>query len=186
MASLKLTVSGAIIIVVGILALTALGPYVTVEVQDVKQRDLEPRVQFLVGDYADRPFTLPAGVTIFGTVSVAEAPSNKSGDIHFIVLDTENYQRWLSGAQAEFTYAAQQGGAFNYTFKTDKIGVYHFVFDNRDSVYKKYVTLSVTFNEVITSRVPDRRLAYAGWFLLVIGGIALVYGVLKKPQVRWS
>jgi hypothetical protein len=50
----KTTLVGVCILVAGILLLTTLGPYVTVEVQQVQHRDVEPHAEFLVGDVADR------------------------------------------------------------------------------------------------------------------------------------
>lgn len=166
--------------------LTVVGQYVTVEVQDVQRRDVEPHSEFLVGDVADRIYSLPATVSVFGSIDVAQAPTNQSGDIRFMVFDAENYQRWSSGGSSDFLFSAEKQGHLNFTFRTDKSGVYHFVFDNRASLYKKYVILTVAYNEVSISHVPDPRTPYIGWALLAVGAILLAYGLVRKPPIPWA
>jgi hypothetical protein len=117
---------------------------------------------------------------------VTEAPSNQTSEISFIVFDTENYQQWSKGAQANFVYSAEKQGKFNFTFTTEKAGAYHFVFDNRASLYKKYVAFAIAYNEVITNRVPDPRANYASWALIVAGGLIFLYGLLRKPPIPWG
>jgi len=144
MVLLKTTLAGACLLVVGILLLTTLGQYVTVEVRQVQQRDVEPHAEFLVGDVADRNYTLPANVAASGSVDVTQAPTNTSGDIMFWVFDADNYQKWNSGQQSDFMFSAEKQGQFNFTFTTGNAGVYHFVFDNRavqDVLFKKYIVL---------------------------------------------
>jgi hypothetical protein len=186
MVLLKTTLAGACLLVFGILILTALGQYVTVEVRQVQQRDVEPHAEFLVGDVADRNYTLPANVAASGSVDVTQAPTNASGDIRFMVFDADNYQKWSSGQQSDFMFSAEEQGQFNFTFTTGNAGVYHFVFDNRASLFKKYVILSVGYSEVTMSHVPDPRVPYIGWALAVVGGIVLVIGLAKKPPIPWA
>ncbi len=155
MVLLKPTTAGFVVLVLGVLLLTMIGQYVTVQVQEVHRHDVEPHTQFLVGDMVDKSYTLPGESGVFGSVTVAQAPSNQTGDIHFIVFDSDNYQRWSSGTQANSAYSAEKQGQINFTFTTDKSGVYHFVFDNRASLFKKYVVLTVAYNEIITSQAPD-------------------------------
>jgi hypothetical protein len=185
MVLLKSTVSGIALVIVAVLLLTVIGQYVTMEVQQTQKIDLEPHAEFLVGDVADRPYSIPSGVSVFGTVTVTQAPSNQSGDIQFFVLNAENYQKWASGGSADSLFSADQG-RFNYTFSAGSAGVYHFVFDNRASLFKKYVTLTVSYNEILTSHVPDPKVQYIGWVLLVGGCAVLVYGLARKPQIPWS
>lgn len=166
--------------------LTVAGPYITVQVQNVQRHDVEPHAQFLVGDVTDRQYTLPAGVSVFGALNVAQAPSNQSGSLQFIILDAQNYPLWSSGQQSNNLFTSVQPGASNYTFNTGSAGVYHFVFDNRASVYKKYVTLSVSYNEVSVSTKPDPRIPYVGWGLLAIGVLVLIYGLVRKPPISWA
>lgn len=173
-------------LVVGILFLTLLGQYVTVQVQNDQTRTVEPHAEFLVGDVVDRQYTLPASVSAAGTVDVTQAPTNSSGDVRFTIFDDSNYQKWNSGQQSNSLYSADGQGQFNYTFATGSTGLYHFIFDNRASLYKKYVVLSVNYDEIILTHVPDSRIPYIGWALLVGGAIALVYGLLRKPPVSWA
>ena len=186
MVLLKTTVAGFALLVLGLLLLTVAGQYVTIEVQEIQRRGVEPHAEFLVGDVVDKSYSLPAGVEVLGTISVTEAPSNQTGGIRFLVFDADNYQKWAIGGQANFAYSAEKQGQFNFTFTTDKSGVYHFAFDNRASLYKKYVTLTIAYNEVIKSRVPDTRVGYVGWALVIIGGLIFVYGLLRKPPIPWA
>lgn len=186
MVLLKTTLAGATMLVVGILLLTLLSQYVTVQVQYTQTRTVEPHAEFLVGDVVDRQYTLPASVSAAGTVDVTQAPSNASGNVQFTIFDDSNYQKWNSGQQSNSLYSSEGQGQFNYTFSTGGAGLYHFIFDNRASLYKKYVVLSVNYDEIILTHVPDSRIPYIGYVLLVGGAIVLVFGLLKKPPVSWA
>jgi hypothetical protein len=186
MVLLKTTLIGAVLLVAGILLLTVAGQYITVEVQVVQRHDVESHAEFLVGDVTDRPYSLPAGVSVFGTLDVTQAPTNSSSDIQFLVFDATNYQIWAAGQQSSFLFSGDQQGNSNFTFNTSNSGVYHFVFDNRASLFKKYVTFSVSYNDVSTSRQPDPRAPYAGWVLCAVGLVLLVYGLVRKPPIPWA
>jgi hypothetical protein len=186
MVLLKTTLVGIGLLVIGMLMLTVLGQYVTVEVQEVHRHDIEPHVELFVEDKADRSYNLPGGSNVFGTVSVTQVPSNQTDDIHFLVCDSDNYQQWLSGSQVSTFYSADRKGLFNYTFTTDKSGIYYFIFDNRGLPYKKYVVLTVSYNETITNRVPDTRIVYVAWPFIIGGALILAYGLVRKPAVRWN
>ena len=181
MVLLKTTVAGFVVLILGVLLLSMIGQYVTVQVQEVHRHDVEPHTQFLVGDTVDKSYSLPGSSSVFGVVAVTEATSNQAGDINFTVLSSD-----ITGARANSVYSAEKQGQFNFTFTTGKGGVYHFVFDNRNSLYKKYVTLTVAYNEVITSQVPDTRVTYVAWVLIAVGGLVLVYGLMRKPPVTWN
>ncbi len=186
MVLLKTTVAGFAVLVVGILLLTLGGQYLTVEVQEIHRQAVEPHAEFLVGDLADKPYNLPGNSQVVGTVNVNEAPSNQTGNIRLLVFDADNYQKWYSGGQANFAFSAEKQGQFNFTFNAGRGGVYHFVFDNRASLFKKYVTITIAYNEIVTSRVPDTRVGYVGWTLAVIGVLVFLYGILRKPHARWD
>jgi hypothetical protein len=186
MVLLKTTLAGVAVLVLGILLVTFLGQYITMEVQDVQRQDVEPHAEFLVGDVADRSYTLPGGVSVSGSIAVTQASTNSAGDIHFLVFDDQDYQRWSSGGQANFVFSADKQGQFNFAYSTDKGGVYHFVFDNRASLFKKYVVLSVGYDEVTISRVPDTRVRTLGLGVLMAGGLVLVLGLVKKAPVPWA
>ncbi len=186
MVLLKTSLSGAALVILGVLVAAVIGQYVTLEIQDVQRHEVEPHAEFLVGDVVNRPYTIPSGVAVFGSVDVTQAPSNKSDDIHLIILDAENYQRWSSGGQADSVYLAQNQGKFNFTFTAEKGGIYYLVFDNRASLYKKYVSLMLAYDEVTKSRVPDTRLPYAGWAVFLLGGLILAYGLIRKPPTPWA
>jgi hypothetical protein len=182
----KTAMVGICILVAGMLLLTTLAPYMTIEVQQVQYRGVEPHAKFLVGDVADRTYILPANVAASGSVDVTQAPTNATGDIRFMVFDDNNYQKWNSGQQSNSLVPADNQGKFVFNFTTTNNGVYHFVFDNRASLFKKYIVLTVGYSEVTTSHVPDPRVPYIGWALVVVGGILLVYGLARKPPIPWG
>jgi hypothetical protein len=182
----KTSLVGAALLVVGALLLIVLGPYVTVEVRQVQQRDVEPHVEFLVGDVGDRAYALPGNVAASGIVGVTQAPTNASGDIRFMVFDEANYQKWNSGQQSNPLFSAEKQGKFIYNFTTVDAGTYHFVFDNRASLYKKYVVLSVGYSEVTITHIPDPRIPYVAWALMVGGAVILAYGLTRRPPIPWA
>jgi hypothetical protein len=83
-------------------------------------------------------------------------------------------------------FSAEKQGQFNFTFTTANAGIYYFVFDNRASLFKKYVVLSIGYSEVTVTHVPDPRVPYVAWALMVGGAIILAYGLAKKPPIPWS
>ena len=192
MVLLKTTLVGVILVVAGILLLTFAGSYITVQVQAVQRHEVEPHAQFLVGDVEDKQYSLPGNVTVTGTIDVAQAPSNQSSSIQFTVLDSQNYPAWAAGQQASSIFTSNPQGHANFTFNTASEGVYHFVFDNRAStglpsyVYKKYVTLSVGYNEVSVSSQPDQRVPYVAWGFLAVGLVVLIYGLARKAPIPWA
>jgi hypothetical protein len=186
MVLLRTTLAGITLVVAAILLLTVAGPLITDQVQVVQRHDVEPHAQFLVGDVADRDYSIPGSVAVYGTLDVAQAPSNQSGNLQFMVFDSQNYQLWASGQQSNYMFTTNQDGRSNFTFNTPSSGVYHFVFDNRASVYKKFVTLSLGYNEVSVSNQPDPRIPYVAWGLLAVGLVVLIFGLAKKPPISWA
>ncbi|MGD0423204.1 MAG: hypothetical protein ABSA92_07065 [Candidatus Bathyarchaeia archaeon] len=182
----KTTMTGVAVLVIGILLLTFAGQYITMTVQNVQRTDIEPHAEFLVGDMEQRSYTLPAAVTVFGTVKATQAPTNQSGDIRFLVFDDQNYQKWSTGVQANFVYSTDREGQFNYTFTSTANVLYHFVFDNRASLYKKYVVFSLAYDDTVSSQVPDPRTQYIAYAMIVLGALLLVVGLAVKPKPRWS
>jgi len=182
----KTTVAGALLLIVGILLLTVAGQYLTIQVQDVQSHYVEQHVLFLVGDLANRQYSLPSGVFAFGALDVAQAPTNQSSDIQFTIFDANNYQKWTSGQQSDSLFSKDEYGQSNFTFTTSNNGPYYFVFDNRASLYKKYVTFSLSYNEVSTSQAPDPRVPYVGWGLLAAGLVVLAIGLIKRAPIPWS
>jgi hypothetical protein len=182
----KTTLAGALLLIAGILLLTIAGQYITVQVQIVQRHDVEQHAMFLVGDLVDRQYSLPASVSAFGSLDVAQAPTNQSSDIQFKVLDADNYQKLTAGQQPNSLFANDAQGQSNFTFSTTNSGLYYFVFDNTHSLYKKYVTFSLSYNEISTSQQPDPRVPYAGWGLLAAGLVVLTIGLIKKAPIPWS
>ncbi len=186
MVLLKTTLAGVTILIIGILLLTVGGQYVTVTVQNTERQNVDPQVAFLVGDVADRSYSLPSAVSVFGSVDVTQAPMNQTSDVRFSIFDAQNYQLWSSGAQANSLYSTTEQGQFNYTFTTPKSGLYYFVFDNRASVFKKYVIFSLAYDEIVTSQQPDTRIPLLAWTLIVAGGLLAAAGLIRKPAVSWA
>jgi len=182
----KTALAGVALVVLGLLVITIIAPIITVEVQEVHQISVEPHAEFLVGDTVDRSYALPKETNVIGTVFVTEAPSNRTSEISFLVFDAENYQRWTSGGLANALYSRENQGQFNFTFKTESSGQFYFVFDNRASLYKKYVVLTIAYDEVTTEHVPDARVSYVGWGVAIMGALVLVYGLVRKPPVTWA
>ena len=186
MVLLKTTLIGAILLAAGILLLTAVGPYITVPVQVVQRHDVESNAKFRVDDVTDRQYTLPGSVAVSGWLDVAQAPTNQSDDIQFMVFDTQNYQSWATGQQSNYVFASDRQGLSNFTFNTPSSGVYHFVFDDRASPYKKDVTLSIGYDEVSVNYQPDPRVPYVGWGFLAVGLVVAIYGLVRKPPISWA
>jgi hypothetical protein len=186
MVLLKTTLTGMALIALGVAMLTVLGQYIPMELQQATRHDVEPHAEFLVGDVTDRSYSLPGSITLIGKIDVTQAPSNQSTDIEFMVFDSENYQKWSSGSQSDVIYSSDKAGQSNFTFTTGKSGVYHFVFDNRASLFKKYVAITIAYNEISISRVPDPRVGYLGWFFVVLGGIVLLYGLVTRAPIPWG
>jgi hypothetical protein len=186
MVLLKTTLAGLGLVIAGLLLMTIAGPYLTVQVQVVNRHEVEPHAQFLVGDVIDRQYTLPGSVSVFGSLNVSQAPTNQSSDIQFMVLDAQNYQLWTAGEQSNVLFTSNQAGYSNFTFTTPSPGTYHFVFDNRASLYKKYVILAINYNEVSISNQPDPRIPYVGYGLLVVGLVVLAYGLARKAPIPWA
>jgi hypothetical protein len=186
MVLLKTTLTGALLLVAGVLLVTVAGPYITVQVPVVQRHDVQPHIQFLVGDVTDKQYSLPGGVTVFGTLDVTQAGTNQSDSVPFMVLDSQNYELWASGQRSNNLFSSDQQGVSNFTFNTASAGLYHFVFNNNASLYKKFVTLSVSYNDVSVSTKPDPRIPYVGWGLLAVGLVLLVYGLVSKPKITWA
>ncbi|HMK83752.1 MAG TPA: hypothetical protein VK503_08545 [Candidatus Bathyarchaeia archaeon] len=186
MVLIKTAMAGVVLLVMGVLVFNYGGQFIMMMVQSTQRTDLEPHVEFRVGEVSQRSYSLPATVTVFGVVKTSQPPTNESSDVRFLVFDDLNYQKWNTGAQADSAYSSEKQGQFNYTFTTTKSGAYHFVFDNRASMYKKYVAFSISYNEVVRSQVPDSRFQYVAWAMLVGGAILLVYGLVRKPPLRWA
>jgi hypothetical protein len=182
----KATMVAVAVLVVGVLLLSYGGQYITMTVQNVQRREVEPHSEFLVGDVVEKEYSLPAAVTVVGSLKVTQAPTNQTGDVRFRIFNDANFQKWNIGGQADSSYSSERQGEFNFTFVTSNSGVYHFVFDNRASVYKKYIVFSVAYNEAVMSQVPEPRLQHVAWAMLVGGALLLIIGLVRKPPVRWA
>ena len=187
MVLIKTTMAAVVVLVIGVLLLNYGGQLITMMVQSTQRIDLEPHAEFRqFGDIVQKSYSLPATVTVFGVVKTTQVPTNQSDDVRFLVFDDSNYQKWNTGGQADSVYSSEKQGQFNYTFTTGSSGAYHFVFDNRASMYKKNVAFSISYNEVVRSQVPDSRFQYVAWAMLIGGALLLVVGLVRKPPLTWA
>jgi hypothetical protein len=191
MVLLKTTIAGTFLLVAGVLLLTIAGPYITVEVQSVQRIDVVQNAGFTVGQVyggVDHPlsYALPGSVFAIVSLGVVQVPTNQSSNIQLTVYDADNYQKWAFGQQSNFLFLNDVRDHSNFTFTTSGGGPYYFVFDNTASPYKKYVTLSLGYDQVTTSHVPDPRLPYLGWGFLAAGLVVLAVGLIKKAPIPWA
>ena len=178
--------AGVAVLVVSVLLLSYGSQYITMAVENVQRKEVEPHSEFLVGDIVEKSYSIPTAVTVLGIVKITQAPTNQTGDARFLVLDEVNFQKWNVGGQADSAYSSEKQGQFNFTFTTSKNGIYHFIFDNRASFYKKYVVFSLAYNEVVRNQVPDTRVQYVAWAMLIGGTLLLFVGLVRKPPIRWG
>ncbi|HUK50092.1 MAG TPA: hypothetical protein VLV18_03575 [Terriglobales bacterium] len=191
MVSLKPTITGIVLVIAGILLLTVASPYITTEVQSVQYHDIATSARIRVGIVyggVDKPlsYSLPAGVTATGSLGVVNSINNQPSDIQMAVYDADNYQKWGAGQQSTFTFLNDVRDRSNFTFTTSNSGPYYFVFDNSASQYEKNVTISLGYNQISTSQVPDPRVPYLGWGLLATGLVVLAIGVIMKAPITWA
>lgn len=186
MVLLKPTIAGIGLILLAVVIMTYGPQHITMQTQEVRRTEVEPHIEFLVGDLKDRAFELPAHVTVVGAMKVVEAPTNRSSSILFMVMDAENYQRWISGQEPTFILSGEREGESEYAFELEKEGLVYFVFDNRAALFKKYVTFSVAYEETITTSLPDPRVTYVAWGLLIMGALVVAYGLVRKAPIPWS
>jgi hypothetical protein len=146
---------------------------------DVKERD----VWF-------HSFRFEASTLVTGNGTSSSVAYGKPNDIDFLVLDSVNFDGWKK-RQPGVQYLieiVQASTAFEFRFTTPKNDTYYFVFDNYRSTLKRDVSLAVRYQYVkmVKEAYADHTIAYAGVGMAICGTIALAYGLLKKPEIRWA
>jgi len=185
----KPTFLGLIIFLVGLLIfMYGVRTYV-VHVQKADIGLMFPTTTFRVDDYYEPIKTkLKKDMTAFGYVSVRIPVAGDVGDIDFYVFDEQNFEKWKrDDKSAQYVAKYVRLSAFSYSFTVEREDTYHFLFDNRYSPYKKDVTFNATYQQMIV--VPESRLDYTlnhvGGVISIIGVAITVYGLARKPELRW-
>lgn len=143
-----------------------------------------------IGDFNSKEIYLEQGwiFNVEGEVSIPD--SNKSGQIDFFIMNNTEYQRWKTGEKnIEYVIRKEKVSRFNETFIPKNNETYYLVFDNsEDPTYKKAVTFSGKYVfETITEEIRDEDLLkQAGYPLVIIGAAFLIYGLIRKPEIRWE
>ncbi|WP_455278019.1 hypothetical protein, partial [[Eubacterium] cellulosolvens] len=143
-----------------------------------------------IGDFDTREIYLEQGwvVNVEGKISVPD--SNESGQIDFFIMNSNEYQKWKTGEKnIEYVIQQEKVSRFNESFTPNKNETYYLLFDNRqDPTYKKGVTFSVKY--VFETKAEEIReediLKQAGYPLAIIGAAFLIYGLIRKPEIRWE
>ncbi|MEM3003920.1 MAG: hypothetical protein QXO25_01615 [Candidatus Bathyarchaeia archaeon] len=185
------TLAGAALLVVGLL-MAYFGVYTyTVETPIVETRTIFDGLRLgPIGDYAVKDIELREDYLVNLQGSVTVPGSNSSGVVNLYVMNSDEYQRWRNGEKnIEYLFSRERVERFNVSFSSGENGTFHIVLDNTiDPMYKKEVTLSAKYSYQTT--LPEVReekmLKQAGYPVAVLGVLILVYGLLRKPVVRWE
>ncbi len=178
---------GGIAIVIGAAFLFFVGPQlILVPTAQTQVTALFSNEAFVVGDVWERSMQLDEGAVVNGTLAVSSALTGEASEISMLVVDDANYQKWM--AHGSPTYALQKdipnGQSFSLT--VPRSGVYHFIFDNTSSPVKKKVNMTVDLRSQVVVSLPDERVRYLAYGLLVIGFLVTAVGILRKTEVPWA
>lgn len=185
------TFGGLAILVVGLLMINFGAYSYTVEVPRIETRPILSGERLSqIGDFVSKEIDLRNTwiVNLEGKVEILG--SNGSGAIDLYVMNSREYQRWRNGEKdVEYLVKRERVDRFNGTFVPTENGTYYVTFDNRfDPKYKKEVTFTARYT--FETRVPETRqediLTKVGYPLAVLGAISLIYGLVRKPDVKWE
>ncbi|WP_455281476.1 hypothetical protein [[Eubacterium] cellulosolvens] len=143
-----------------------------------------------IGDFVAREIYLEQGwvVNVEGKISIPD--SNESGQIDFSIVNSSEYQKWKNGEKdIEYVIRKEKVSRFNETFIPEKNETYYLLFDNReDPTYKKAIIFSGKY--IFETKVEEIReeniLKQAGYPLAIIGAAFLIYGLIRKSEIRWE
>lgn len=143
-----------------------------------------------IGDFVAREIHLEQGwvVNVEGKISIPD--SNESGQIDFSIVNSSEYQKWKNGEKdIEYVIRKEKVSRFNETFIPEKNETYYLLFDNReDPTYKKAIIFSGKY--IFETKVEEVReeniLKQAGYPLAIIGAAFLIYGLIRKSEIRWE
>ncbi|MBS7625729.1 hypothetical protein KEJ51_01610 [Candidatus Bathyarchaeota archaeon] len=182
---------GAAMIILGLLMIN-FGVYTyKIEVPKFETRVLFDHLKIQqIGDFAVREIEMQSkwSVCLEGEVNIPS--STEKGKISLFVMNNTEYQKWRGGVK-DVRYIVKEEGVsnFNVTVNIDRNGFYYILLDNRDDpTYKKDVTLTLryTFETKVPELREDRTLISIGYPIVILGVIGLVYGLIRKPEVRWE
>lgn len=185
------TFGGLAILVVGLLMIN-FGAYTyTIEVPRIETRPILSGERLSqIGDFVSKEIDLRNTwiVNLEGKVGIPG--SNGSGAIDLYVMNSREYQRWRNGEKnSEYLVKRERVESFNETFVPTENGTYYVTFDNRfDPKYKKEVTFTAryTFETRVRETRQEDILTRIGYPLAVLGVISLIYGLVRKPDVKWE
>ena len=178
--------TGIALLILGTFLFFAGPQLILVPSPQIQTTDLFHNEGFVVADVWERSVQLDEGVTVNGTIAVSSALTGEPSEVSLLVADDANYQKWV--AHGGPTYVFQRGisNGQSFSFAVPRAGLYHFVFDNTNSPVKKKVTLTADLQKQVMINVPDVRVTYVAYGLMVIGCLVTVVGVLRRTQVPWA
>jgi len=185
------TFGGIALVVIGLLMIN-FGAYTyTVEVPKTETRLVFEKTKLTpIGDFAVKEIELQEGwvVNLDGKVGIPD--SSSKGEIDLYVMNENEYQKWKVGEKnVNYVVRRERIEEFNETFVSTENGTFYILLDNRpDPKYKKEVTLSAryTFETKVPETREERILTQAGYPLVALGAVSLIYGLVRKPVVRWE
>ncbi|MGQ9542862.1 MAG: hypothetical protein ACUVTM_02055 [Candidatus Bathyarchaeia archaeon] len=182
---------GLAMVILGLLMIN-FGVYTyTVEVPRVETRVVFDHLKIQqIGDFAVREVELQSKWTVYLEGKVNIPSSVEKGEITVFVMNSSEYQKWMGGEKdIKYIIKEDRVSNFNSTMVVERGGVYHIILDNRyDPTYKKDVTITVRY--AFEAKVPESReeriLTLAGYPIVVLGVIGFIYGLIRRPEVRWE
>jgi len=178
--------SGIAVILVGA-CLFFVGPQlIMVQSTQVQVTELFHDETLAVSEVGERSAQLDEGVTVNGTVAASSALTGGPSDVQMLVADDENYQKWVTGGSPTYTFQKDMLGGQNFSFTVPRTGLYHFVFDNRNSPVKKKVTMTADLQKQVTISMSDKRILYVAYGVIAVGSLITVVGILRRTPVRWA
>jgi hypothetical protein len=181
---------GIVIVALGLLLMFFATQTRTIDTPKTETKVVFERSTLTVGDYAYRSADFVANLTVVCSGSVRTPATNESGDMNLYVMDKDNFEKWQNGDRSvNFIVQKLRISQIDVSFFTVRGDTYYFVFDNSYSaLFKKEVTFSVSYQykTIHHETVEDRSLNSYGYPLVIVGGIVVAYGLLRKAQVRWA
>ncbi len=181
---------GIVIIALGLLLLLFGTQIITIDVPHTETKTLFDTSTLTVGDTYQKSAELAANLTVRCSGSVKIPSSNESGDISFYVMDRGNFEKWHAGDRTvDFMVQKPTISKIDVSFITAHADTYYFVFDNTYSpLFKKEVTFTASFEYTTIQHETreDRTLNNYGYPIAIVGAILMIYGLIRKPEVRWA
>jgi hypothetical protein len=178
--------TGIAVLIVGMVLFLAGSQLIVVPSTQVQVIELFHNETFAVSDVWERSVQLDEGVTVNGTVAVSSALTGAPSEVSMFVADDPNYQKWVAHSSPTYAFQKDVSDGQGFSFTVPRAGLYHFVFDNTDSPVKKKGMLTADLEKQVTINVPDKRIPYLAYGVLVTGCLVTAVGVLRKAPIRWA